>query len=155
MSILKIFLFLFLLFPLNAFALTTYSCIYWNSGIGGFSQSGTYPNCSSGIVAADSSQLFQLEQGNISFQSEKTALQTQVATLQSEKTALQTQLIALQTQTNNQCPTNTSLLNQQSVICPSIWSFSGSYEDARQLGNVILGLFAIVFIIISVKKFFL
>ncbi len=44
--------------------------------------------------------------------------------------------------------------NHQSLICPSIWSFSGSYEDARQLGNVILGLFAIVFIIISVKKFF-
>jgi len=46
-------------------------------------------------------------------------------------------------------------ISQQSVICPSIWSFSGSYEDARQLGNVILGLFAIVFIVISIKKFFL
>ena len=44
---------------------------------------------------------------------------------------------------------------QSSVICPSIWSFSGSYEDARQLANVILGLFAIVFIVISVKRFLL
>jgi cell division protein FtsB len=107
-------------------------------------------------VATLQSSSTPLQNQVATLQSEKTALQNQIATLQSEKTALQIQLTALQTQTNNQCPTtNTSSLNQQSLICPSIWSFSGSYEDARQLGNTILGLFAIVFIIISVKKFFL
>lgn len=49
----------------------------------------------------------------------------------------------------------TSPSSQQSVICPSIWSFSGSYEDARQLTNVVLGLFVIVFVVISLKKYFL
>jgi len=157
-----IFLFLLLVSPLSAFAdlFTGALCasLYYTSNhsvssvIPSLPSSGEwfwvsdkgYPNCGSGVIVV--------------FQSQALSLQTQFTTLQSEKTALQAQVNWLQTQlqtTYTQCPTNTSLSNQQSVICPSIWSFSGSYEDARQLGNTILGLFVIVFIVISIKKFFL
>ncbi len=184
MPILKIPLLLILIFTSQsiwaALCLNVYDNYFQSIGV----SSQPYPNCtysntailSMTEIANLSAPVTALRTQIATLQSEKTALQTQVATLQSsstplqnqiatlqsEKTALQTQVatlqsekIALQTQTNNQCPTNTSSSNQQSVICPSIWSFSGSYEDARQLGNVILGLFAIVFIVISIKKFFL
>jgi len=179
MPILKIPLLLILIFTSQsiwaALCINVYDNYFQNIAV----SSNTYPNCSyrgnyallsmTEIVNL-SAPVTALQTQVATLQSEKTALQTQVATLQSsstplqnqiatlqsEKTALQTQLTALQTQSQtNQCPTNTSSSNQQSVICPSIWAFSGSYEDARQLGNTILGLFAIVFIVISIKKFFL
>lgn len=115
-----------------------------------------------------SSQVTTLQAQVVSLQSDKAALQSQLATLQSQVATLQTEKASLQTQTATlqaQVSTLQSTLSQpstpsltssnQSMVCPSIWSFSGSYEDARQLGTVIFGLFAIVFVVVSVKKFFL